>query len=250
MSGTDVEFIQTKLGISKGKYGPETEKTVKEFQKKYKLPETGIVDKTTYDKLIKFKGSGTPSTYSGKKHNYIVGNWIKVSPKTDDSQLSGNDGYFKITQIVNEYSVAINATFVADGPGGSTQRVLFGEDAKQGTQEVIKSDGDTQDNSGTGRRNRSDDNSSGRRSGTGSGTVDPEKQRQRDIRNKEYCDTLRQIKQYLNNTKEADLTVNCKRTQKTINQIMMALSPETPVAPIAPIEEPKVTTPGGNVTVY
>jgi hypothetical protein len=146
--------------------------------------------------------------------------------------------------------VAINATFVADGPGGSTQRVLFGEDAKQGTQEVIKSDGDTQDNSGTGRRSTSGDNSSGRRSGTGSGTVDPEKQRQRDIRNKEFCDTLRQIKQYLNNTKEADLTVNCKKTQKTINQIMMALSPETPVAPIAPIEEPNVTTPRGNVRIY
>jgi hypothetical protein len=63
-------------------------------------------------------------------------------------------------------------------------------------------------------------------------TVDPEKQRQRDIRNKEFCDTLRQIKQYLNNTKEADLTVNCKKTQKTINQIMMALTGGTPVTPV------------------
>jgi peptidoglycan hydrolase-like protein with peptidoglycan-binding domain len=250
-TGPDVVAIQTRLGIStKGGFGTGTEAAVKSFQKKYKLSETGVVDKTTFDKIMAMPPAGTAAKYSGKKHNYTEGQWILVSPKTDDTQLSGNNGYFKIIKIVNEYSVQIDATFVADGPGGSTQRVLFGEDAKQGTQEVIKSDGDTQDNSGTGRRSTSGDNSSGRRSGTGSGTVDPEKQRQRDIRNKEFCDTLRQIKQYLNNTKEADLTVNCKKTQKTINQIMMALSPETPVAPIAPIEEPNVTTPRGNVRIY
>ena len=190
-TGPDVVAIQTRLGIStKGGFGGGTEEAVKSFQKKYKLPETGVVDKTTFDKIMAMPPAGTAAKYSGKKHNYTEGQWIKVSPKTDDSQLSGNNGYFKITQIVNEYSVAINATFVADGPGGSTQRVLFGEDAKQGTQEVIKSDGDTQDNSGTGRRSTGGDNTSGRRSGTGGGTVDPEKQRQRDIRNKEYCSSL------------------------------------------------------------
>ena len=254
-TGPDVVAIQTRLGIStKGGYGPETENKVKEFQRKYKLSETGIVNKDTFDKIMAMPPAGTPAKYSGKKHNYVKGNtyWIKVTPATEDPQLSGNDGIFKIIEVPNEYTVVIEAVFVSSGTtGGSTQRVLFGEDSKQGTQEVIRGDRDTESNieSGTG-------TGTGKRIQTGTNvgtTVDPEKQRQRDIRNKEYCDTLRQIKQYLNNTKEADLTVNCKRTQKTYNQIMLALTggtPVTPVTPVAPVVEPVASTPGGNVRIY
>ena len=83
----------------------------------------------------------------------------------------------------------------------------------------------------------------GKRSGVvggGGSTVNTERQKQRDLRNKEMCDTLRQVKQYLNNTKDAGLTVNCQRTQKTINQIMMALTGGSP-AP-APSQDSGVNT--------
>jgi len=255
-TGPDVVTIQTRLGIStKGGYGPETENKVKEFQRKYKLSETGIVNKDTFEKIMSVKAAGEPVTFTGKKHNYIVGDWVKVNPGEGNvvKQLADNSGFFRITHTPDEYTIILDLNWDQSSPslGGSTQKVLFGEQSSEGSKTIIKRG--SRDQTNTDRRSTSGDNSSGKRSNTnnsGTNTVDPEKQRQRDIRNKEFCDTLRQIKQYLNNTKEADLTVNCKKTQKTINQIMMALSPETPVAPIAPIEEPKVTTPGGNVTVY
>ena len=75
--------------------------------------------------------------------------------------------------------------------------------------------------------------------------MDPEKQKQRDARTKEFCDTLRQVKQYINDKKGGDLTISCDRTQKTLNQIMMALTGGTLVAPVVP-----VSSQGGNVTVY
>ena len=249
--GDKVTLVQQKLGVEVGLFGPKTEEAVKKFQKKYKLSETGIVDQVTFDKIIAMPAAGTPAKYSGKKHNYVKGNtyWIKVTPATEDPQLSGNDGIFKIIEVPNEYTVVIEAVFASSGTtGGSTQRVLFGEDAKQGTQDVIRGDRDTESNIESGT-----DTGTGKRIQTGTNvgtTVDPEKQRQRDIRNKEYCDTLRQIKQYLNNTKEADLTVNCKRTQKTYNQIMLALTGGTPVTPVAPVVEPVASTPGGNVRIY
>ena len=65
------------------------------------------------------------------------------------------------------------------------------------------------------------------------------------MRNKEFCDTLRQVKQYINNTKGGDLTVNCKKTQKTLNQIMMALTGGTigtPVTPVTPVDQPQYNT--------
>ena len=257
MSGTDVEFIQTKLGISKGKYGPETEKKVKEFQIKYKLPETGIVDKTTYDKLIQVKAAGTPSTFSAKKHNYVVGQWIKVTPENGNeaNQLTENNGYFRIIKVPNDYTIILDLPWGNSKGfktiGGSTQRVLFGEDAKEGTKQVIKRDRNTNNNN-----NNNNNTNSGRRSNnsnSGTNTVNTEKQKQRDVRNKEFCDTLRQVKQYINDKKGGDLTVNCKKTQKTLNQIMMAITGGTigaPVAPVAPVEVPDNTPGGNNVRIF
>jgi hypothetical protein len=69
------------------------------------------------------------------------------------------------------------------------------------------------------------------------------------------CDALRQVKQYLNNTKDAGLTVDCKRDQNTRNQIMMALTGGSSIGGGSSTggggaEEPKVSTPGGNVRIY
>jgi len=253
-TGPDVVAIQTKLGIgTKGGYGPETQKAVMAFQKKYtELDDTGIVDEKTFKKIMAIPAAGTTTKYSGKKHNYVVGNWIKVTPETADEQLSGNDGFFKIIAIIDDYSVVINTDFKENGPGGSTQRVLFGEDAKQGTQEVIRSNGGSENDGGTGRRETGGDEGTGRRSRVvgGGGNVDPEQERKRKLRNQETCNTLRQIKQYLNNTKGLSMTVNCKWNQEIRNQVMLALTGGTPAPTPTPIEEPKVTTPGGNVTVY
>jgi peptidoglycan hydrolase-like protein with peptidoglycan-binding domain len=52
-SGSSVKRVQQRLGVSAdGKFGPGTEKAVKEFQKKNALKETGIVDQATYKKII------------------------------------------------------------------------------------------------------------------------------------------------------------------------------------------------------
>jgi putative chitinase len=50
----NVRLLQQKLGISPAvtNFGPKTEDTVKEYQKKNGLPTTGIVDKVMWDKLM------------------------------------------------------------------------------------------------------------------------------------------------------------------------------------------------------
>ena len=248
--GDDVTLIQKQLGTKVGIFDLETEAKVKEFQEtnKDRLPDTiipGVVDQATFDLIKKLKDPNSKKVYSGKKHNYIVGNWIKVTPETTDEQLSGNDGFFKITKVT-DYTVVIDAAFLASGTtGGSTQRVLFGEAAKEGTQEVIKRDRNNDNNNND---NNNNNNNKGTRSNTNNSNtniVDPEKQKQRDARTKEFCDTLRQVKQYINDKKGGDLTISCDRTQKTLNQIMMALTGGTLVAPVVP-----VSSQGGNVTVY
>ena len=247
--GDDVTLVQKQLGTKVGIFDLETEAKVKEFQEtnKDRLPDTiipGVVDQATFDLIKKLKDPNSKKVYSGKKHNYIVGNWIKVTPETTDEQLSGNDGFFKITKVT-DYTVVIDAAFLASGTtGGSTQRVLFGEAAKEGTQEVIKRDRNNDNNNNDNNNN----NNKGTRSNTNNSNtniVDPEKQKQRDARTKEFCDTLRQVKQYINDKKGGDLTISCDRTQKTLNQIMMALTGGTLVAPVVP-----VSSQGGNVTVY
>jgi hypothetical protein len=61
---------------------------------------------------------------------------------------------------------------------------------------------------------------------------------------------LREIKQYLNNTKGLSMDVNCKWNQEIRNQVMMALTGGNPAG------QPNVETPntpsvgGSNVTVY
>ena len=80
--------------------------------------------------------------------------------------------------------MVIDAPLVVPGTtGGSTQRVLFGEDAKKGTQEVIKGD---RNNSGTRSKGRTRSKVS-----TSTGNVETKR---RNIRNSEYCDSLRKIK--------------------------------------------------------
>ena len=233
--GVDVEAIQKKLNIpTKGGYKVGTENAVKSFQKKYGLLVTGIVDQTTFDKIMSMDAVGTADTYSGQKHNYKEGDWIRITPNDNDNQFSANNGYFRITKIVDSYTVVIEAPLVASGTtGGSTQRVLFGENAKNGTQEVIKGDR----------------NNSGTRSKVSTSTGNVETKR-RDIRNSEYCDSLRKIKKHLN------LKVDCKKYQSTLNKIMLALTggveikPVTPVAPVSPVAPVAPITPSGNVTIY
>jgi peptidoglycan hydrolase-like protein with peptidoglycan-binding domain len=240
--GVDVEAIQTKLNIPKGGYKVGTENAVKSFQTKYNiLPVTGIVDETTFYKIMSMDAVGTDDTYSGKRHNYKSGEWIRITPNDNDNQLSANNGYFRITKIVDEYTVVIDVPLVVSGTtGGSTQRVLFGEEAKEGTQEVIKGD---RNNSGTRTKEKK-----ARKERTSTNNVETTKRR--DTRNSEYCDSLRKIKKHLN------LKVDCKKYQSTLNKIMLALTggveikPVAPVAPVAPVSPVAPITPSGNVTIY
>ena len=237
--GVDVEAIQTKLNIPKGGYKVGTENAVKSFQTKYNiLPVTGIVDKITFDKIMSMDAVGTADTYSGQRHNYKSGDWIRITPNDNDNQFSANNGYFRITKIVDEYTVVIDVTFVVSGTtGGSTQRVLFGEEAKEGTQEVIKGD---RNNSGTRTKEKK-----ARKERTSTNNVETTKRR--DTRNSEYCDSLRKIKKHLN------LKVDCKKYQSTLNKIMLALTGGVeikPVDPVAPVSPVAPITPSGNVTIY
>ena len=51
--GSSVKKIQQALGLTAdGEFGPGTDKAVKDFQKKNKLPVTGVVDITTYKKAL------------------------------------------------------------------------------------------------------------------------------------------------------------------------------------------------------
>jgi hypothetical protein len=62
--------------------------------------------------------------------------------------------------------------------------------------------------------------------------VDTEKQKQRKLRNSEYCDSVRKIKKHLK------LKVDCKTYQSTLNQIMMALTGGAQIKPVTPVDQP------------
>ena len=248
-TGVDVEAIKTKLGIStKGGYDTDTQTAVTNYQKKYTdlNPATGIVDKKTFDHIMANTKLGTPSAFSGKKHNYKKGDWIVVKPNSGNeaSQLYENNGYFKILDVPDAYTIIIDADWKGSGYatiGGTTAKIIFGPEAIEG----VKTIPTVSNNSSNKKEKGTRSNTSNSSNNSGTNTVNTEKQKQRDVRNKEFCDTLRQVKQYINNTKGGDLTVNCKKTQKTLNQIMMALTGGTigtPVTPVTPVDQPQYNT--------
>jgi peptidoglycan hydrolase-like protein with peptidoglycan-binding domain len=248
--GDDVKLIQQKLNIGvDGTYSTGTEAAVKAFQEKYAdvLPNVtpGVVDQDTFDFITKSQGG------SGVKAPYKAKDWIYLIPKKGEEgnlladkkyyqiKSVSDDGYTIVLEFVNNDAIDVKVSRV----GGMTAKVLFGRDAEGETQAPpnLNDTGTTTNDggSGSGSRNNSGNGSrSGNRSG--GGNVDPERQRQRNLRLKEMCDPLREVKQYLNNTKDAGLTVNCKRDQNTINQIMMALTGGSP-AP-APTQDSSVNT--------
>lgn len=235
-TGPDVEAIQTKLNIKKGKYGPETQTAVMNYQKKYtdlNDQATGIVDEETFDHIMANTKLGTPSTFSGKKHNYKKGDWIVVKPNSGNeaTQLYENNGYFKILDVPDAgYTIIIDADWQGSGYatiGGTTAKIIFGPEAIEGVKTIPTVSNNSSNTDKKGERNNVDN--SNNRNNSGTNTVDTEKQKQRKLRNQETCNTLREIKQYLNNTKGLSMTVNCKWNQEIRNQVMMALTGGTPV---------------------
>jgi peptidoglycan hydrolase-like protein with peptidoglycan-binding domain len=259
--GEQVKTIQQKLGIKDdSSFGGDTETAVKEFQTKYSTKVTpplrtdGVVDQPTYDLIMKLKGGDSRKIYTGGKTNYVKDDWIYVKPnKGLEGDLLADKKYFKVKSVSDDrYTVVldipIDATnYTLDTVGGVTAEILFGRDA-EGESKTINISGDSnvdsgQEGSSTGKRNEVG-------STEGSNNVDPEKEKRRKLRNQETCKTLREIKQYLNNTKGLSMDVNCKWNQEIRNQVMMALTGGNPAG------QPNVETPGGttsggnNVTVY
>jgi peptidoglycan hydrolase-like protein with peptidoglycan-binding domain len=248
-TGPDVEAIQTKLKLKKGKYGTETQTAVMNYQKKYTdLNDSGVVDEDTFNHIINNTKLGTdiPESYSGKKHNYKKGDWVAVKPNSGNqaSQLYENDGYFKILDVPDDYTIIINVDWPKDVKGyaiagGTTAKVIFGPTAEGG----VKTIPTVSDNSTKGSRNKVDNSGTRSKGSTSTGNV--ETKTRKVARNTEFCNNLIQIKQYLNTNKGGDLTVNCKKTQKTLNQIMLALTggaqikPVTPVTPVTPVDQPQ-----------
>ena len=243
--GPDVKLIQQKLGIDDdSKFGTDTDTAVKAFQEKYKtkLPNAtpGVVDQATFDLIKSLKGSGSRKVYSGAKTNYKVNDWIYVKPnKGLEGDLLAEKKYFKIISITpDRYTIVLDlpkdaTDFAIDTVGGVTAKLVFGRDAEGESQTInISSDQDGSESEG----GESEGGKGKRNQVSTGGTVDSETQRRRDIRKKETCDTLRQIKQYLNNTKGLSMTVNCKWNQEIRDQVMMALTGGSP----APIQEPGV----------
>ena len=241
-TGPDVEAIQTKLNIKKGKYGPQTQTAVMNYQKKYAdLDDTGIVDEETFNHIMANTKLGTdiPISYSGKKHNYKKGEWIAVKPNSGNqaSQLYENNGYFKILDVPDDYTIIINADWPTSVSGytiagGTTAKVIFGPNAEGG----VKTIPTVSDNSTKGSRNKVDNSGTRSKGSTSTGNV--ETKTRKVARNTEFCNNLIQIKQYLNTNKGSDLTVNCKKTQKTLNQIMLALTGGAQIKPVTPIDQP------------
>ena len=244
-TGPDVEAIQTKLKLKKGKYGTETQTAVMNYQKKYTdLNDSGVVDEDTFNHIINNTKLGTdiPESYSGKKHNYKKGDWVAVKPNSGNqaSQLYENDGYFKILDVPDDYTIIINVDWPKDVKGyaiagGTTAKVIFGPTAEGG----VKTIPTVSDNSTKGSRNKVDNSGTRSKGSTSTGNV--ETKTRKVARNTEFCNNLIQIKQYLNTNKGGDLTVNCKKTQKTLNQIMLALTGGAqikPVTPVTPVDQP------------
>ena len=256
--GDDVKLIQQKLGVKDdGGFGTDTEIAVKAFQETNKnlLPTStpGVVDQATFDLIKRFKGANSRKVFSGDKTNYVAKDWIIITPNRGaEGNIFIDQKYYKIKSVsADRMTVVLDLPIGVSGlsaedyktlkVGGMTAKVLFGNEAEGLTKNAPVSSNDNdndsgsgegQSNSGTGKRQDVSGNK-----GTGT-TVDPEKQRKRDIRKKETCNTLRQIKQYLNNTKGLSMTVNCKWNQEIRNQVMLALTGGTP----APKEEPEVNT--------
>ena len=245
-TGLDVDAIQTKLKQKKGKYGTDTQTAVMNYQKKYTdLPDTGDVDEKTFNHIMANTKLGTdiPISYSGKKHNYKKGDWISVKPNSgsDATQLYENNGYFRILDVPDDYTIIINADWTKGVTsytlaGGTTAKVIFGPDAIGG----VKTIPTVIDNSTKGSRNKV--YNSGTRSKGSTSTGNVETKTRKVARNTEFCNNLIQIKQYLNTNKGSDLTVNCQKTQKTLNQIMLALTGGAqikPVATVTPVDQPQ-----------
>ena len=265
MTGPDVVEIQTKLGIStKGGYTTETESKVKEFQEKYKtkLPNStlGIVDKATFDLIRVLKPSDARKFYSGAKTNYEPKDWIIITPNRGaEGNIFIDQKYYKIKSVSPDRMTVVLDLEMSntdlDTPedysvlkvGGMTAKIVFGNEADGLTKNAPIANNNRDNNSGTRNNNnnsgtRNNNNNSGTRSNNNNSSTNIEKQKQRDVRKKEYCDTLRQIKQYINNNKGGDLTINCQYTPKTRNQIMMALTGGTIVNPatqVTPVDQPQ-----------
>ena len=237
-TGPDVEAVQTKLNRKKGKYGTDTQTAVMDYQKKYTdLDDTGIVDQKTFDHIMANTKLGVdiPITYSGKKHNYKKGNWIVVKPNSGNeaTQLYENNGYFKILDAPDPYTIIIDADWQGSGYatiGGTTAKIIFGPEAMEGVKTIPNVSNNSSNTDKKSKRNNVDNSNNKNNSGTN--IVDTEKQKRRKLRKQETCNTLREIKQYLNNTKGLSMTVNCIWDQEIRNQIMLALTGGTLVAPV------------------
>jgi peptidoglycan hydrolase-like protein with peptidoglycan-binding domain len=242
--GDNVKLIQQKLGIPvDGGFGTDTETAVIEFQTNNRkdLPNAvaGVVDIDTFNLIKRYivNDAGINKVYSGVKTTYTKNDWIFVNPKLgSEGDFLAEKKYFKIKSInADRYTVVLDSltkdTFDVSNVGGITAKILFGRDAETGSQTGPNNTNDS-GNKEKGKRNNVDN--SGRRTNSGTNTVDTEKQKQRKLRTQETCNTLREIKQYLNNTKGLSMVVNCKWNQEIRNQVMMALTGGTPV----PVDQP------------
>ena len=132
--GSDVQVIQETLGdmgfyigdTADGKFGPKTALAIKNFQSSRKLPETGIVDKSTLQELINVAPPKGKKLWEAeiKDKNIIpsndIGNGKKAKVVIDLSEhrlfLYNSDN-----TIRKVYSVASGKGGWADGRGGETQ---------------------------------------------------------------------------------------------------------------------------------
>jgi peptidoglycan hydrolase-like protein with peptidoglycan-binding domain len=247
-TGPDVEAIQTKLKSKKGKYSTDTETAVMDYQKKYTdLPDSGVVDEKTFNHIMTNTklGVDVPISYSGKKHNYKKGDWISIKPNSgsDATQLYENNGYFRILDTPDDYTIVIDADWTKGVTsytlaGGTTAKVIFGPDAVGG----VKTIPTVSDNSTKGTRNKVDNSGTRSKGSTSSSTSSKgDGDIKKVSRNTEFCNNLIEIKKYLNTNKGSNLRLNCQKTRNTINQIMLALTGGAqikPVTPVTPVDQP------------
>jgi hypothetical protein len=205
------------------------------------------VDIETFNLIKKYlaNDAGINKVYSGVKTPYSTTDWIIVNPKLgSEGDYLSEKKYFKINSInPNRYTVVLDSTtqetnitnFDVSNVGGITAKILFGRDAETGSQTGPNNSNDSGNKEKGKRYNVDNSGSKGSTSSRTSSKGDVETKKPRDVRNSEYCDSVRKIKKHLK------LKVDCKTYQSTLNQIMLALTGGAqikPVTPVTPVDQP------------
>jgi peptidoglycan hydrolase-like protein with peptidoglycan-binding domain len=115
------QTILQKMGLYKGKidglYGKMTSAAVKEFQKKYGMKSTGVIDKTTETKILSYYSTAAASSRGGSSASSSQATRIEaVSAEKEAAKLSEVEADAEQTETAEEAAAAETAAADVDEP--------------------------------------------------------------------------------------------------------------------------------------